>query len=140
MKNRAIGITILNERMKAIFGGVVALVLIGAGWFLFGGATPKKALAPTIDKESAVTAPVPTDKRAYTMEEVSARKDASDCLTVVRGEVYDVTAFIDKHPGGDKNILKLCGLDGTVAFEKKHGGQEKPENALKGFEVGVLAK
>lgn len=120
--------------MKALIGLVAAAALVGAGWFMFRGA------APTVDKGQMATDSVPVEKRSYTMDEVSAHKDASSCLTVIRGNVYDVTAFIDKHPGGDKNILKLCGLDGTEAFERKHGGQEKPENVLKGFEVGTLSK
>lgn len=123
--------------MKAIFGVAAALVLVGAGWFVFKGTMPGKDAMP-VAKDATVS--VPAEKRTYTMEEIAAHKDASSCLTVIRGEVYDVTAFIDKHPGGDKNILKLCGLDGTAAFERKHGGQEKPENTLKGFEIGTLAK
>jgi cytochrome b involved in lipid metabolism len=97
-------------------------------------------MAPTVEQKAAVADPVPAEKKVYTMEEVSARKDAASCLTVIRGMVYDVTAWIEKHPGGDKNILRLCGLDGTAAFEKQHGGKEKPENALKGFEVGTLGQ
>lgn len=126
--------------MKVSLGLAVAVALVGAGWFLFRGMAPEKAAAPTVEQKTAATGSVPAEKKIYTMEEVSTRKDASSCLTVIRGTVYDVTAWIDKHPGGDKNILKLCGLDGTAAFEKKHGGQEKPENALKGFEVGMLGK
>ncbi|MBP9751464.1 MAG: cytochrome b5 domain-containing protein [Candidatus Moranbacteria bacterium] len=126
--------------MKALLGLAVAIVLVGAGWFLFRGVTPEKTMAPTVGQESASTGSVPSEKKVYTMGEVATHKDATGCLTVIRGTVYDVTAFIDKHPGGDKNILRLCGLDGTASFEKKHGGQEKPENALKGFDVGTLAQ
>lgn len=126
--------------MKTLLGIAVAVALVGAGWFVFRGVAPEKVMAPTVGQKTAAADLVPAEKKVYTMEEVSARKDASSCLTVIRGTVYDVTAFIEKHPGGDKNILRLCGLDGTAAFEKQHGGQEKPENALKGFEVGTLAK
>lgn len=126
--------------MKALLGLAVAVVLVGAGWFMFRGVTPEKAMAPTVEQKAVAADPIPAEKKIYTMEEVSTRKDASSCLTVIRGTVYDVTAWIEKHPGGDKNILRLCGLDGTAAFEKKHGGQEKPENALKGFEVGTLGQ
>jgi cytochrome b involved in lipid metabolism len=126
--------------MKTLLGLAVVIVLVGAGWFLFRGMTPEKTMAPTVEQESVSSGSVPSEKKVYAMEEVATYKDATGCLTVIRGTVYDVTAFIDRHPGGDKNILRLCGLDGTAAFEKKHGGQEKPENALKGFEVGTLAQ
>ena len=89
------------------------------------------------DDATANTAPAGT-ARLYTMADVQAHDTESSCRTVIRGQVYDVTAFIDKHPGGDRNILRTCGIDATDAFERKHGGQENPENALKGFEIGVL--
>jgi cytochrome b involved in lipid metabolism len=136
MTNRAIGIIFQRNHMKAIFGVVVAVVLAGAGWFLLRGASPVPEAVPQADEKNTAA---PAERRTYTMEEVASHKDVTSCLTAIRGTVYDVTAFIDKHPGGDKNILKLCGIDGTATFEKKHGGQEKPENALKGFEVGTLA-
>jgi len=72
------------------------------------------------------------------MEEVAKHNSRESCWTVIRGEVYDLTQWIDKHPGGADKILALCGKDGTQAFEKKHGGQEKPEKALEQFEIGKL--
>ncbi len=65
-------------------------------------------------------------------------KDATSCWTAVRNNVYDLTSFITEHPGGAKNILKLCGKDGTEAFEQKHGGRPKQEEELAGHEIGVL--
>ncbi|MEM4461037.1 MAG: cytochrome b5-like heme/steroid binding domain-containing protein, partial [Nanopusillaceae archaeon] len=79
-----------------------------------------------------------TEEKFYTMEEVAKHNSRESCWTVIRGEVYDLTQWIDKHPGGADKILALCGKDGTKAFEKKHGGQEKPEKALEQFEIGKL--
>jgi len=79
-----------------------------------------------------------TEEKFYTMEEVAKHNSRESCWTVIRGEVYDLTQWIDKHPGGADKILALCGKDGTQAFEKKHGGQEKPEKALEQFEIGKL--
>ena len=76
----------------------------------------------------------------YTMAEVATHNSAASCYTVIRGMVYDLTAWIAKHPGGENNILKLCGIDGTTSFERKHGGKDNPENTLAGFEIGVLAQ
>lgn len=120
--------------MKAIIVLIVALALGFTVWQLSRG-TAEETPAPAASQpaETAIQG------RAYTLAEVAEHKDAASCLTAIRGTVYDVTAFISKHPGGDQNILKLCGIDGTALFEGKHGGQEKPENALKGFEVGTLA-
>lgn len=74
----------------------------------------------------------------YTLAEVQLHADASSCWTAVDGKVYDLTSFIKKHPGGAKNIMKICGIDGTTAFEKQHGGENRPENTLDGFYIGDL--
>ncbi len=87
----------------------------------------------------ATPSPTPTVK-SYTMAEVAAANTESNCLTVINGTVYNLTAFVNKHPGGDRNILRICGKDGTSAFNGQHGGESKPENILATFSVGVLAQ
>ena len=86
--------------------------------------------------------PVPQTKTdpqtSYTMAQIQAANSAQKCWTVVSGNVYDLTSFISLHPGGDKNILKICGKDGTSAFQKQHGGDTKPWEVLKGLQIGVL--
>ncbi len=76
--------------------------------------------------------------KMYTMDEVKAANTPEKCWTVIRGTIYDLTAWISKHPGGERGILSLCGTDGTAKFTGKHGGQAGPEKALSGFEIGKL--
>jgi len=55
---------------------------------------------------------------------------------VVKDKVYDVTSFIDEHPGGAKLIASRAGKDVTEEFEMSH-----PDSAweiLEKFQVGVL--
>lgn len=40
-----------------------------------------------------------TNKRIYELEECSKHKSEKDCWIVVHGKVYDVTEFLDEHPG-----------------------------------------
>lgn len=97
--------------------------------------------AGTISAQSIQIRPMSiatTLNKTYSMTDVQAANSASNCLTVVSGTVYDLTAWISKHPGGDKAILSICGMDGTSAFQNQHGGQMRPEQVLSGFEVGVL--
>ena len=35
------------------------------------------------------------------------------CWVIIKGEVYDVTDFLDDHPGGAAIILKYGGKDAT---------------------------
>ncbi|MCB9359294.1 cytochrome b5 domain-containing protein [Candidatus Woesearchaeota archaeon] len=74
----------------------------------------------------------------YTLEEVAMHATEDDCWTTVDGFVYDLTPFVSQHPGGERNIMKICGIDGSAAFDRKHGGQTRPENELAGLEIGVL--
>lgn len=99
----------------------------------------------SLNKKDALTIPAPEpvvefqeNAKEYTLDEVSTHNSAADCWAVVRKNVYDLGAWIEKHPGGSKAILGLCGKDGTAAFENQHGGKENPEKALLGFEIGVL--
>jgi len=77
-------------------------------------------------------------QNTYTLDQVKKNNSKENCWSVIRGKVYDLTNWIDKHPGGADKILNICGKDGTEFFVKQHGGKEMPENALKNFEIGVL--
>ena len=41
---------------------------------------------------------------------------AADLWLVVAGRVYDVTDFVDEHPGGVDAIMKRPGMDNTAGF------------------------
>ena len=77
---------------------------------------------------------------SYTMAQVSANKSAVKCWSVISGNVYDLTTWINAHPGGEGSIISLCGTDGTQDFLAMHRGQSKPESRLKAFLLGPLAK
>lgn len=54
------------------------------------------------------------------LEEIAKHSTKQDCWVIVHGQVYDVTDFIDQHPGGAGIILKYAGKDATKAFEPIH--------------------
>lgn len=39
-----------------------------------------------------------------TIDEVSKHNSQTDCWMAVRGIVYDVTEFLEQHPGGPEGI------------------------------------
>lgn len=54
---------------------------------------------------------------SYSWTEIAAHCTVDSCWLVVRGKVYDVTSFVDKHPGSSQAILKHAGTDSTVDFD-----------------------
>ena len=72
------------------------------------------------------------------MTEVVTHNDGTSCWSVVNGNVYDLTTWIGKHPGGSNAILMLCGKDGSTAFNAQHGGSAMQENKLASYKIGVL--
>ena len=66
---------------------------------------------------SSPQAPVQREeKRCYTRSDVSVHKKSNDCWIVVEGKVYDVSGWLDKHPGGKRIIRHYAGEDATVSM------------------------
>ncbi len=96
-------------------------------------------VTPSSGSQVATPVPTPTPKpEAYTMANVRTHASATSCWTVINGNVYDLTAWISRHPGGKSAITGLCGRDGTASFEREHEGDSKAESRLAGFLLGPL--
>jgi cytochrome b involved in lipid metabolism len=106
---------------KEIFGEV----LRGAA------ATPAASATPT-------PTPVATAS-GYTMAQVAANNSAKSCWAVIEGSVYNLTNWINSHPGGSGAIISLCGTEATSSFKGKHGNQSRPAAQLSGYLLGPLA-
>ncbi|KAH6765840.1 cytochrome B5 isoform D [Perilla frutescens var. hirtella] len=55
--------------------------------------------------------------KLFTLAEVSQHNTNKDCWLLISGKVYDVTKFLDDHPGGDEVLLTSTGKDATDDFE-----------------------
>jgi cytochrome b involved in lipid metabolism/ferredoxin-NADP reductase len=53
----------------------------------------------------------------YTRAQVAAHGAVGDCWVIYRSMVYDVTKFLNQHPGGQQKILNLAGQEITTQFE-----------------------
>jgi len=81
--------------------------------------------------------PVPSTVR-ITMREVAAHATAADAWTVVRGCVYDMTPYLRIHPGGEAQLLRVAGRDGTALFDAVHRWVN-PAAVLDACWMGMLA-
>lgn len=67
---------------------------------------------PLLDKQN------PDQAKVYTLSEVAQHASKDDCWAIISGDVYDLTEFINRHPGGDE-ILRACGTDATTLFNSR---------------------
>lgn len=103
--------------------------------------TAGAAATETSTTASSTTAPSATASTTagYTMAQVKTHNSSSSCWVAIKGEVYDLTAWISQHPGGPQRIENLCGTDGTAAFTEQHNTQAEPNERLATFKLGPLA-
>ena len=74
--------------------------------------------------------------RVYTAHEVKKHNKKRDAWIIIDKKVYDITKWIDKHPGGDI-ILKWIGKDGTDQFNSIHPSYVK-KKILPTYFIGYL--
>ena len=118
-----------------------AAITIGVGEKEIPGQV-SRAAGPTTSpapSQSPTPAPSPTTA-AYTMDQVRANNSANSCWSVIDGYVYNLTKWINSHPGGSAAITSLCGTDGSSAFSSQHGGQSRPNRQLDNYRLGPLEK
>lgn len=72
--------------------------------------------------------------------EVATHNGRASCWSTINGNVYDLTSWIPNHPGGEQNILRLCGIDGSSLFNRQHGRNNRVLSVLAGFKIGVAAQ
>ncbi|RVE46597.1 hypothetical protein evm_008730 [Chilo suppressalis] len=75
--------------------------------------------------------------KIISLNEVNKHKTKKSCWMVIHNQVYDVTKFLEEHPGGEDALLEYAGKDGTQAFEDV-GHSEDARELLKKFKIGLL--
>ncbi|OYW85244.1 hypothetical protein B7Z17_02635, partial [Candidatus Saccharibacteria bacterium 32-49-10] len=74
---------------------LLLLVLIGFGiWMMISQQNNQSQRAP---QDTTVK-----QKKTFTMDEVASHNSRTDCWTIISGQVYELTDFINRHPGGDE--------------------------------------
>jgi cytochrome b involved in lipid metabolism len=112
---------------------ILALIAIV---FVFG----KKQEADVLQEATVTPAPQEevSGQPTFTAADVAAHNKREDCYAIVGTNVYNLTAWVSRHPGGEAAILGICGKDATAAFGKQHGDNTKAQAALASFFIGIL--
>lgn len=130
------GATCKKAGLKSVAAGKQFTCVKKSGKLIWNKGVAVKASAKPSAKPSAVA----TVAAGYTMAQVKANKSRSKCWSAINGNVYDLTAWIGSHPGGESSIESLCGTDGSASFNAMHANKSKPESRLAGYLLGPLVK
>ncbi|MCS7093235.1 MAG: cytochrome b5 domain-containing protein [Patescibacteria group bacterium] len=126
---------------KELILGLVLVVIVGA--VIFFRLSNNQEITPqsaTVQKEKK-SSDYQGQPKKFSRDEVARHATKDDCYLIIEGKVYDVTAYIDRHPGG-LVIARYCGKDATEAFNAR-GLEREPHSPrarkiLKDFYLGDL--
>ena len=77
----------------------------------------------------------------YTLSEVKLKNgtDNKQVWIIIKDSVYDVTSYLDIHPGGAELILEWAGRDGTKEYQD-FGHSSDANKELKKLKIGELVE
>lgn len=79
------------------------------------------------------------EAKLFTREELKSRNSREDAILIIHNGVYDVTKFLDEHPGGEEVLLELAGKDATEPFEDvSHSSDAR--SLMKKYKIGELVE
>ncbi|OQE21320.1 hypothetical protein PENSTE_c012G10080 [Penicillium steckii] len=78
------------------------------------------------------------DQKLLSAQQISTHNSPDDCWVVVDNQVWDVTDFLEEHPGGSTIILKYAGQDATKAYSEVHAPSVMKTNLQADKFKGIL--
>ncbi|KAA8910047.1 cytochrome b5-like heme/steroid binding domain-containing protein [Sphaerosporella brunnea] len=80
-----------------------------------------------------------SEKKVFTYEEVKEHNSKKDLYMVIHDKVYNVSSFVDEHPGGEEVLMDVGGVDATDSFEDV-GHSDEARELLESLYVGKLKR
>ncbi|KAF5276226.1 hypothetical protein FQR65_LT04031 [Abscondita terminalis] len=77
--------------------------------------------------------------KQYRREEVKQYNDNQKSWIIIHNSVYDVTPFLNEHPGGEEVLLEQAGRDGSEAFEDVGHSSDARELMMK-YKIGDIVE
>jgi hypothetical protein len=96
---------------------------------------------PTAPAEPTTPEPVESSADGITLDELAMHNTKEDCWVGYQGNVYDVTPWLPRHPGGVTAISRYCGTatEFEEAFTRKHRGTKDARLEQEATVMGELA-
>lgn len=73
----------------------------------------------------------------YTLKEVQKHNKPNDVWIILHNKIYDVTKYLEDHPGGSAILIEVAGTDATEGFEETGHSDEAREELVQ-YYVGDL--
>ncbi|BET01155.1 Cytochrome b5 type [Nesidiocoris tenuis] len=81
-----------------------------------------------------------SETKLFRMEEVKQKvKETKSTWVVIHNAVYDLTEFLNEHPGGEEVLLEQSGKDATESFEDV-GHSSDARDMMKKYKIGELVE
>jgi len=77
----------------------------------------------------------------FTLEDIAKHDGVQESTVwiIIKDNVYDVTPYLDEHPGGGELITEWAGKDGTKEFDN-FGHSTDAKKDLKQFKIGEVTE
>ncbi|KAK9075250.1 hypothetical protein SSX86_003571 [Deinandra increscens subsp. villosa] len=77
------------------------------------------------------------NQKTFVFDDVCKHNKPDDCWLLISGKVYDVTQFVDNHPGGWDVWRRATGKDATIDFSDV-GHSDIAKGKMKIFYIGEI--
>lgn len=125
--------------------GVAVIVLVAGGFFIYTNTASAPESTPSQEAgvpfgEGATTTGSTGAGGSVSPEQLASHNREDDCWVAYNGIVYDITAWLPRHPGSAKAIAPYCGTEEefTKAFSGQHGTSKDRRLEREGVPQGTF--
>ncbi|XP_066249017.1 cytochrome b5-like isoform X2 [Euwallacea similis] len=73
----------------------------------------------------------------YSFEEIKKHNNKNSTWFIINNDVYDVTEFLNEHPGGEEVLIEQAGKEATEAFEDV-GHSSDAREMMEKYKIGTI--